>query len=156
MRYVKIVGEPIIDHRGNVKGVQGTLQDITDIKLINDELLRSLGEKELMLKEIHHRVKNNLQVVSSLLRLQSETITDEAAIGYLKMSEQRVRSMALIHQQLYRTKDLTRIDFRQYLEELCNYLFFAYDVKRSEIELDLRVDEIYFAIDTAFPLRAYC
>ncbi len=151
VRYVKIVGEPIVDHRGNIKGVQGTLQDITDIKLINDELLRSLGEKELMLKEIHHRVKNNLQVVSSLLRLQSETITDAAAIGYLKMSEQRVRSMALIHQQLYRTKDLTKIDFRQYLEELCNYLFFAYDVKRSDIGLNMRVDEIYFAIDTALP-----
>ncbi|HMT10450.1 MAG TPA: histidine kinase dimerization/phosphoacceptor domain -containing protein, partial [Ignavibacteria bacterium] len=151
VRYMKIVGEPIIDHRGNVKGVQGTLQDITDIKLINDELLRSLGEKELMLKEIHHRVKNNLQVVSSLLRLQSETISDESAIGYLKMSEQRVRSMALIHQQLYRTKDLTRIDFRQYLEELCNYLFFANDVRRDEISLNLRVDEIYFAIDTALP-----
>jgi len=151
VRYVKIVGEPIVDHRGNIKGVQGTLQDITDFKLINDELLRSLGEKELMLKEIHHRVKNNLQVVSSLLRLQSETITDKAAIGYLKMSEQRVRSMALIHQQLYRTKDLTRIDFRQYLEELCNYLFFAYDVKRADIGLKLNVDEIYFAIDTALP-----
>lgn len=151
VRYVKIVGEPIVDHRGNIKGVQGTLQDITDIKLINDELLRSLGEKELMLKEIHHRVKNNLQVVSSLLRLQSETITDAAAIGYLKMSEQRVRSMALIHQQLYRTKDLTKIDFRQYLEELCNYLFFAYDVRRTDIGLNLRVDEIYFAIDTALP-----
>lgn len=151
VRYVKIVGEPILDHRGNIKGVQGTLQDITDIKLINDELLRSLGEKELMLKEIHHRVKNNLQVVSSLLRLQSETITDATAIGYLKMSEQRVRSMALIHQQLYRTKDLTKIDFRQYLEELCNYLFFAYDVKRADIGLNLHVDEIYFAIDTALP-----
>jgi len=151
VRYVKIVGEPIIDHTGNIKGVQGTLQDITDFKLINDELLRSLGEKELMLKEIHHRVKNNLQVVSSLLRLQSETITDKAAIGYLKMSEQRVRSMALIHQQLYRTKDLTRIDFRRYLEELCNYLFFAYDVKRADIGLKLSVDEIYFAIDTALP-----
>lgn len=151
IRNVKIVGEPIYDVNKNVIGLQGTLQDITDIKRINDELLKSLNEKELILKEIHHRVKNNLQVVSSLLRLQSDSITDKAAIGYLKMSEQRVKSMALIHQQLYRTKDLSRIDFREYLEDLCNYLFFAYDISFSRISLKIDVEDIFFGIDTALP-----
>lgn len=136
---------------GEFAGMHGTLQDITEIKRINEELIKSLNEKELILKEIHHRVKNNLQVVSSLLRLQSESIKDESAIGYLKMSEQRVKSMALIHQQLYRTKDLSRIDFREYLEDLCNYLFFAYDISFSRIELKIEVDNIYFGIDTALP-----
>ena len=151
IRFVKIVGEPMFDEKGIFIGMQGTLQDITEIKRINDELLKSLNEKELILKEIHHRVKNNLQVVSSLLRLQAESIADETAKGYLKMSEQRVRSMALIHQQLYRTKDLSRIDFRQYIEDLCNYLFFSYDISFSRVSLQLDVEEIYFGIDTALP-----
>jgi PAS domain S-box-containing protein len=151
IRFVKIVGEPMYDEHGVFIGMQGTLQDITEIKRINDELLKSLNEKELILKEIHHRVKNNLQVVSSLLRLQAESIEDKAAIGYLKMSEQRVKSMALIHQQLYRTKDLSRIDFREYIEDLCNYLFFSYDISFSRVSLQIEVDEIYFGIDTALP-----
>lgn len=151
IRNVKIVGEPMYDKNGVFIGMQGTLQDITEIKRINNELIKSLNEKELILKEIHHRVKNNLQVVSSLLRLQSESIKDETAIGYLKMSEQRVKSMALIHQQLYRTKDLSRIDFREYIEDLCNYLFFAYDISFSRINLKLEVEEIFFGIDTALP-----
>lgn len=151
IRNVRIIGEPIYNENKNIIGLQGTLQDITDIKRINNELLKSLNEKELILKEIHHRVKNNLQVVSSLLRLQSDSITDKAAIGYLKMSEQRVKSMALIHQQLYRTKDLSRIDFREYLEDLCNYLFFAYDISFSRVALKVEVEDIYFGIDTALP-----
>lgn len=151
IRFVKIVGEQMYDNEGNHIGMHGTLQDITEFKKINDELTRSLSEKELILKEIHHRVKNNLQVVSSLLRLQSESITDETAIGYLKMSEQRVKSMALIHQQLYRTKDLSQIDFREYLEDLCNYLFFAYDISFSRVNLKIEVDRIFFGIDTALP-----
>ncbi|HWA05614.1 MAG TPA: PAS domain S-box protein [Ignavibacteria bacterium] len=151
IRNVKIVGEPVLDKDGNITALQGTLQDITDIKRINNELLKSLNEKELILKEIHHRVKNNLQIVSSLLRLQSDSISDKAAIGYLKMSEQRVKSMALIHQQLYRTKDLSRIDFREYLEDLCNYLFFAYDISFSRVALKVEVEDIYFGIDTALP-----
>ena len=151
IRFVKIVGEQMFDDKGNHTGMHGTLQDITEFKKINEELIKSLNEKELILKEIHHRVKNNLQVVSSLLRLQSESITDETAIGYLKMSEQRVKSMALIHQQLYRTKDLSQIDFREYLEDLCNYLFFAYDISFSRVTLNIDVDKIFFGIDTALP-----
>ncbi|MBZ0201844.1 MAG: PAS domain S-box protein [Ignavibacteria bacterium] len=151
VRYVKLMGEPAFDDKGNYKGIHGTIQDITEIKLINGELMRSLSEKEMMLKEIHHRVKNNLQVVSSLLRLQSDKISDRTAIDYLKQSEQRVKSMALIHQQLYRTKDLSKIDFREYLKELCSYLIFAYGVNSQKISLQIELDETYFGIDTALP-----
>ena len=150
IRNVKIVGEPIYDVKGNFIGMQGTLQDITDIKLINDELIRSLGEKELMLKEIHHRVKNNLQVVSSLLRLQADKIEDKTIAEYFKLSEQRVKSMGLIHQQLYKTKDLSRINFKEYMSELCSYLHFAYDTT-NRIKIDFNLEEIYFGIDTALP-----
>lgn len=151
IRFAKIMGEPTFDENGVYKGMHGTVQDITEVKLINEELLRSLNEKEMMLKEIHHRVKNNLQVVSSLLRLQSNKITDVSAIEYFKQSEQRVKSMALIHQQLYRTKDLAKIDFGEYLKELCTYLMFAYGVSYQKVSLQIDCDEVYFGIDTALP-----
>lgn len=151
VRFVRIMGEPIIDENGNQNGMQGTMQDITDLKRINDELVKSLGEKELMLKEIHHRVKNNLQVVSSLLRLQSEKIKDKTTVEYFKLSEQRVKSMALIHQQLYKSKDLSKINFRDYLKELCSYLFFVNGVSSGRIKLNILVDEVFFGIDTALP-----
>lgn len=151
IRFVKIVGEPIFDEAGEFTGMQGTMQDITDIKRINEELKKSLAEKELMLKEIHHRVKNNLQIVSSLLRLQSDKITDKASKEYLKQSEQRVKSMALIHQQLYKTKDLARINFGEYVKDLCTYLFFSYGVSRSRVDFEIDLKEIFFSIDTALP-----
>lgn len=151
VRHVRIMGEPVIDSNGILVSMQGTMQDITDLKSINDELVRSLAEKELMLKEIHHRVKNNLQVVSSLLRLQSEKIKDKTTVEYFKLSEQRVKSMALIHQQLYNTKDLSMINFRSYLQELCSYLFFVNGISSERINLNIMVGEIYFGIDTALP-----
>ncbi len=151
VRYVKIVGEPVFDESGVFTGIQGTLQDITDVKRINEELVQSLAEKELMLKEIHHRVKNNLQIVSSLLRLQAEKITDKEAVEYFRLSEQRIKSMALIHQQLYRTKDLSRINFSDYLYELCSYLLFVNDTGNRNIRFTIDAEELYFGIDTALP-----
>lgn len=151
IRYVRVMGEPVQDEKGILTRMQGTMQDITDIKRITDELVKSVNEKELMLKEIHHRVKNNLQVVSSLLRLQSDKIEDKSAVEYLQQSEQRVKSMGLIHQQLYRTKDLTMINFNDYINELCSYLFFAYGVNKGRINLKTNVDKIFFGIDTALP-----
>lgn len=151
VRYVKVMGEPVFNRKGELNGMQGTMQDITDVKRINDELMRSLNEKEMMLKEIHHRVKNNLQIVSSLLRLQSEKITDKTAVDYFKLSEQRVKSMALIHQQLYRARDLSRINFREYLRELCTYLFFVNGISSSRIRLQLDADDIHYGIDIALP-----
>ncbi len=151
IRYVKITGEPMYDEKGVYIGIQGTLQDITDVKKINEEIVRSLGEKEIMIKEIHHRVKNNLQIVSSLLRLQADKIKDKTVVEYFKQSEQRIKSMALIHQQLYRTKDLSRINFREYLNELCSYLLFANDSTPGRINLKIEAEDLYFGIDTALP-----
>jgi two-component sensor histidine kinase len=145
------MGEPVFNDKGDVTGMQGTMQDITDVIKINDELVRSLNEKEMMLKEIHHRVKNNLQVVSSLLRLQSEKITDKTAVEYFKLSEQRVKSMALIHQQLYKTRDLSRINFREYLRELCTYLFFVNGISAGRIQLKLESEDLFYGIDIALP-----
>lgn len=116
-----------------------------------EELEKSLNEKVMMLQEIHHRVKNNLQTVSSLLRIQSDKIPGNTAAEYLRASEQRIRSMALIHMQLYKTKDFSRINFKEYTEELCKYLLMAFGIQNTRVKLKLEIEDIYFAIDTALP-----
>ena len=151
VRFVRLHTDSVKDPYGKITGYIGTVHDITGMKQINRELVRSLEEKELMLKEIHHRVKNNLQVVSSLLRMQSETVTDKSAIEHLKISEQRVKSMALIHQQLYKTQDLSRINFRDYVNELCMYLYHAYTIRAGKVNLSVDIGDISFGIDTALP-----
>jgi len=151
VRFVRLHTGAVRGLNGKITGYIGTVHDITGLKQINQELVKSLEEKELMLKEIHHRVKNNLQVVSSLLRMQSETVTDKSAIEHLKISEQRVKSMALIHQQLYKTQDLSRINFRDYVNELCMYLYHAYTIRTGKVDLSVDVSDISFGIDTALP-----
>ncbi len=111
----------------------------------------SLAEKEVLLKEIHHRVKNNLQVISSLLNLQSDYIKNEKALQMFKESQNRVRSMALIHEKLYQSKDLARIDFAEYIRDLANYLFRMYGVGPYLVGLEINVEDVSLGIDTAIP-----
>ena len=131
------------------KMLQAVVRDITERKRGEEEIKASLAEKEVLLKEIHHRVKNNLQVISSLLRLQSRYIQDRRTIEMLKESQNRVRSMALVHEQLYQSKDLSRIDFAEYIRHLATNLFQAYEVNQNGVDLSMNVDTIYLNIDTA-------
>ncbi|MCB0791385.1 MAG: tetratricopeptide repeat protein [Flavobacteriales bacterium] len=110
-----------------------------------------LKEKELLLKEIHHRVKNNLQVVSSLLSIQSRGITDEKAREAVQDSRQRVKSMALIHQDLYRDGDLTGVPMRNYVERLVNGLVASYG-KQDHVRAVIDVQDLSLDVDTAVPL----
>ena len=120
--------------------------------LASDRHLRqSLAEKESLLKEIHHRVKNNLQVVSSLLYLQEAHLSDPKSIEMLRQSQNRIRSMALIHEQLYGTADLARIDFGRYVNELATNLMDAYGVDPAHIRLTVRTDTIALPVDVAVP-----
>jgi two-component sensor histidine kinase len=112
----------------------------------------SLAEKEVLLKEIHHRVKNNLQVISSLLDLQSEHTDDEPAAAMFRECQSRVRSMALVHERLYRSTDLAKIEFAGYLESLTEYLFHSYSTDSQAIRLELDVSsDIRLPIDLAIP-----
>jgi PAS domain S-box-containing protein len=111
----------------------------------------SLQEKEVLLKEIHHRVKNNLQVISSLLSLQSGYVEDDQAITLFTESRNRVHSMALIHEQLYRSTDFTRVDFASYAQELTRRLLVSYRALANGIDLRLSFDEIYLDVTTAIP-----
>lgn len=118
----------------------------------NTTIARALRDREILLKEIHHRVKNNLQVVSSLLSIQGREIKDEKALEAVNESKNRVKSMALIHQYLYGDTDLKSIDMQQYVEQLSKSLFGAYRVDHDQVELRTEVEPILLDVDTAVPL----
>lgn len=115
------------------------------------KLQQSLAEKESLLREIHHRVKNNLQVVSSMLYLQEEYMQDAKGVEILRESQNRVKSMALIHEQLYGTADLAQIDFGRYVKGLTANLFDAYGIDPTHIRLNVRADDIALGVDMAVP-----
>ena len=115
------------------------------------KLRQSLTEKESLLKEIHHWVKNNLQIVSSLLYLQEDYMGDAKGVEILRESQNRVKSMALIHEQLYGTADLAKIDFGRYVQGLAANLFDAYGIEPARIRLNVRADDISLGIDMAVP-----
>jgi two-component sensor histidine kinase len=125
--------------------------EITGHKTAQQELSRSLREKEVLLKEVHHRVKNNMQVISSLLNIQADSIMDKRFQTLLTESQQRIKSMALIHENLYRSDSLLEINFHDYIEMLTNGLVRFYRFDRLAISLHLEVDDIYLDIDTAVP-----
>ena len=112
----------------------------------------NLSEKELLLKEIHHRVKNNLQVISSLLNIQSRQVKDEKAKEAIQEGRSRVHSMSLIHQKLYKKDNLTGVDMRDYLEDLSQDLFATYNVSNTAIDLTIDVDNIILDVETVIPI----
>jgi two-component sensor histidine kinase len=113
------------------------------------ELKAALAEKEVLLREIHHRVKNNLQIIASLLSLQSNTIHTEAVLAQFRDSQNRIRTMSLIHERLYRSNDLARIDFGPYLRDLTGALLDSYKARGSEIRLSIEADDVQINIDAA-------
>ncbi|MBE9228805.1 PAS domain S-box protein [Phormidium sp. LEGE 05292] len=137
--------------QGKHKGHLWMYRDITERKKSESEIRTSLREKEILLKEIHHRVKNNLQVISSLLKLQSSYIKDDEALALFTESYNRVRSMALIHEKLYQSEGLARIDAVDYIRDLTDNLFRSYNVTKNSIKLNLLVEHIGLDIDTAIP-----
>jgi len=118
----------------------------------NDALQQALSEKETLLKEIHHRVKNNLQVISSLLNLQAFTVKDQAAQAALREGRARVQSMSLIHQSLYRKDNLTGVNVKEYLQQLCESLLATYQLRRQHIQLRTDIAPITLDVDSIVPL----
>ena len=105
-----------------------------------------------MLKEIHHRVKNNLQIISSLLKLQSRSITDKQTLSIFSESQSRIRTMALIHESLYQSNDLSRVNFAEYITKLVTNLFRSYEINSSNIKPVVNIDDnVYLEIDIAVP-----
>ncbi|MCK9150958.1 histidine kinase dimerization/phosphoacceptor domain -containing protein [Methanobacterium alcaliphilum] len=129
----------------------GTIQDITQRKIAEDKLKESLEEKELLLHEIHHRVKNNLQVISSLLRLQSRHIKDPNALQIFKESQNRVSSIALVHEKLYNSKDMACVNFAEYIRDLTGDIIHFFRTDTQRIKLDLDLEDVKLNIETAIP-----
>lgn len=121
-------------------------------KKLSVQLEQKNNEKAALLREIHHRVKNNLQVISSLLNLQSASLSDEAALDAIKEGQNRVKSIALIHQKLYQTEDISQVDFQEYAEQLAGFLSSAFRKPGKSVSIQVDADGIQLDIDTAVPL----
>jgi PAS domain S-box-containing protein len=140
----------LLDIHGNVQGVMGVSRDITEQKQAEKKLTASLKEKEVLLKEVHHRVKNNMQVISSMLSLQSHHTTDKASRTMFQESQNRIRAMALIHEKLYTSEDLAHIDIAAYIQDLTASLFSTYTVSNA-IKVNTDITDIFLTITTAIP-----
>jgi len=133
-------------------------RDITELKKAEEALLKSeeqlrtsLKEKEILLKEIHHRVKNNLQVVSGLLDLQACNLRELSDRLKYKESQNRIVTMALIHEKLYQSRDLSQVDFADYIRNLCDNLMLSYGIDRNRVKLEVKSETAELAVDTAIP-----
>lgn len=129
-----------------------SLIDITEHKKTGNKIRESLKEKEILLREIHHRVKNNLQIISVLLSLQSEEIDDPEILEKYKESENRIHSMALIHERMYQSKDLSSIDFSDYVQNLIADITYAYGFDGSNLDINLDLNNYNLSIETVMPL----
>ncbi|MHC1744838.1 MAG: PAS domain-containing protein [Syntrophobacteraceae bacterium] len=151
IRHVSTRGRLARNTAGQPQQVDGLLWDITKFKRAKEEIEKSLHEKEVLLKEIHHRVKNNMQVISSLVALQAEYLPDQSVRAVLKDVTHRVRSMALVHEKLYQSTDLARIEFAEYVRSLLGYLWRAHATESSHIRLILDLEPITLSVDAAVP-----
>ena len=146
---VEIGLNPIETEEGTM--VLSAIVDISDRKHREEGIRGALREKEMLLGEIHHRVKNNLQIVHSLLDLQSTNIKDEIVLGMMQESQNRIRSMALIHETLYKSKDFARVDFRSFLDMLVPTLISSYAVGNERIAVSINSGEVLLPINAAIP-----
>lgn len=136
---------------GKVIGISGLAYGITDKKKTERSLLESLHEKEVLLKEVHHRVKNNLQIISSILNLKDSVVGDDPKMReLLRETQDRIRSMAFIHESLYRTKNFSSIDLADYIDSLSRNLMMSYSVS-GQVELERDLEPVLLGLDQAIP-----
>ncbi len=142
---------PILMEDGSIKEISCISHEITEKKASESQIRQSLKEKEVLLKEVHHRVKNNLQVISSILNLQSSYVKDDQTLSILRESQNRIKSMSYIHESLYQTKNFSSINFSEYIENLSNNLFHSYQIFDNFIELKLKIEPVNLNLDQAIP-----
>jgi two-component sensor histidine kinase len=149
LKWVHELIHNICSEEGETEFIQGYAYDITQKKKAEETLAKA---EAIGMREIHHRIKNNLQIVSSLLSLQAEKFKDKAVVEAFRESENRVVSMSIIHEELHKSEDTTSIDFAAYLRKLTSELLYSYRVGNEKVQLFLDVDPIFLGIDTAIPL----
>ncbi|MDY9924611.1 PAS domain S-box protein [Methanobacterium sp.] len=150
--YTMMATAPLLNVDNNIHGVMATFADISDMIMAEKQIKASLEEKEVLLREIHHRVKNNLQIISSLMSLQSEYTQEPETLKMFHESKNRIRSMALIHEKLYQSEDLAHIDFGEYLMSLVDMLLIFHKEKRDYVDVCLNCDTVFLEIDTAISM----
>lgn len=144
-------GVPFYDATGVLMGYRGMNRDVTERTHVEEQLRASLLEKEILLKEVHHRVKNNMQIISSMLSLQSRYIRDRKFLQMFDDSRNRIHSMAMVHEKLYRSKDLSRIEFSEYIKEFTRFLYYSYKKDYTDIKLIIAVNDLYLDVNKAIP-----
>jgi PAS domain S-box-containing protein len=137
---------------GTVKQTIGSASDITKLKEVETRLQSSLADKEILLREVHHRVKNNLNVVDSLLSMQARYINDAEALRAISDSQRRIHTMSLIHEQLYQSHDVDKVDFCEYLQRLVGNLYSSTSFNTSQVELKLDIKPTQLNVDTAISM----
>jgi PAS domain S-box-containing protein len=148
--WVSTNGIPLLNADGSLRGYQGNDTDITKRKLAEDRIRAALAEKEILLREVHHRVKNNFAGIIALISLQKSSLTDPANLSLLRDLETRVRSMALVHESLYLSDDLNHVNLEQYTKTLTQYIFQMYRAGPG-IRCRIDVGDISMPIETAIP-----
>jgi PAS domain S-box-containing protein len=151
LHWIAAMGKVFLNAAGQPSCINGVDIDITERKQSEDKIRSALNEKEVLLKEIHHRVKNNLQIISSLLRMQARQAESQQTAALFQEAQNRVRSMALIHEQLYQSPDLSHIHFGRYIRVLVNQLFQCYGVEQNAIAWTIEADELPLSLNTAIP-----
>jgi PAS domain S-box-containing protein len=149
--FLETSGTPVLDEMGNFLGYRGVDTDITERKLAEEHLRKSLREKEILLRELHHRTKNNLQVISSLLDLHSINIEDKNILNIIKEVQHRIKSIALVHEKLYQAKDLSEVNLKDYITDFAHALMKSYEGIKERISLKVDVDNIFLSLDTITP-----
>jgi PAS domain S-box-containing protein len=149
--HVSIIGKPIL-MENNQLAVYGIYRDITDRRTTEEKIKKELKEKELLLKEIHHRVKNNMQIISSLLNMQIRDIQNEKDKEIFRESQTRIKSMALIHERLYKSDDLTHISFEGYVRKVISNLLSSYKTSDRHVHFSLDIQDVDISINSAIPL----
>lgn len=151
-KWVLESGMAIKDDKGNTIKLEGIVQDITEIKKYELTILNNIKEKEILIKELHHRVKNNMQVISSMLSLQAHLISDPKIKTIFNDSQQRIKSMAAVHDLLYRSDNLTQINFSIYIKTLIADLIKLYEGADHNVELKIEMPELFFNLETSISL----
>lgn len=150
-RWEQWTNRVLFDEHGQLLEYQGVGRDITERVRAEEQIKAALAKKEVLLRELYHRTKNNMQVISSMLALQSSHAQDEQVLKIMRDTENRINSMSLVHQKLYQSKDLSSINLKEYISELANLLLESYRVSPHRISLVLDIDNISTLIDTAIP-----
>ncbi len=150
-RVVQILLYPLKNKVGMINQIMISLEDVTEIVGQRNLLEKSINEKDLLLKEVHHRVKNNLQVIASLLGLQKAGIDDELTAQTLEEFRNRINSMALVHDALYRSPEFDNVDISNYVEDLTNTLTAAFGIQDAPVEIKTSIPEISLSVDIAVP-----